>query len=81
MEKDPIKSIAVEAFDFAYKKCKEMGRDGGNGDHIWVTLVMGKLTHLLVNECAKLADNCPGEYLLQPHRSPGTYIRESLGVE
>jgi|TARA_R110000868_G_scaffold44140_2_gene147762 hypothetical protein len=81
MENDPIKNIALQAFEFAYKQCKEMGRDGGNEDHIWVTLVMGKLTHLLVDECAKLADNCPSDYVLQPYKSPGTYIKESLGVE
>ncbi len=35
---------------------------------------------LIVRECAKLADDTPGEYLLQPYHYPSTYILEQFGV-
>lgn len=40
-----------------------------------------KFAELLVRECAKLADNCPADYLLQSRKYPSTYIKEHFGVE
>jgi len=54
----------------------------------WTRLDMDQLdrlcdefSKLIVRECAKLADDTPGEYLLQPYHYPSTYIKEQLGVE
>jgi len=40
-----------------------------------------KFAELTIRECAKLADDTPGEYLLQPYHYPSTYIKEQLGVK
>jgi len=39
-----------------------------------------KFAELIVRECAKHADNVPGEYLMQPHKYPSTYIKEQFGI-
>lgn len=39
-----------------------------------------KFAELIVKECAKHADNVPGEYLMQPHKYPSTYIKEQFGI-
>ena len=43
-----------EASEFAYKICREEGREGGTQDHIWNTLSTGKFAELIVRECASL---------------------------
>lgn len=50
-----IKELAEQAYAFAYQECKKNDRPGGVGDHIWVTLAMGKLTELVIEECAEFA--------------------------
>ena len=40
-----------------------------------------KFSELIVKECAKLADNCPADYLLQPNHYPSTFIKEHFGVK
>ena len=40
-----------------------------------------KFAELIVRECAKLADNTPSEYLMQPYKYPSTFIKEHFGVE
>ena len=44
-----------EASEFAYKICREEGREGGTSDHIWNTLSTGRFAELIVWECIKLA--------------------------
>lgn len=51
---DNMKLIAAEALCYAYEICRKENRPGGDGDHIWVSLVMGKLSELIVQECMKL---------------------------
>ena len=63
-----------EACEFAYKVCREEGRTGGPGDHIWNTLSTGRFAELIVKECAEIA-NEPGA------RIPGYYIKKHFGVE
>ena len=53
----------------------------------WTTLnpvqlmrLRDKFAELIVRECAKHADNVPGEYLMQPHKYPSTYIKEQFGI-
>jgi len=53
----------------------------------WTRLDMDQLdrlcdefSKLIVRECAKHADNVPGEYLMQPHKYPSTYIKEQFGI-
>jgi hypothetical protein len=50
------KELANKAFSFAWDICKKEGRKGGEGDHIWVSLAMGKLCELTVNECIQTID-------------------------
>jgi len=52
-----MNALATEAFEFAYKVCKEEGRKGGSEDHIWTTLAMGKLSELIIQECAKICNS------------------------
>ena len=46
-----MKLIAEQALTYAYEICRKENRPGGDGDHIWVSLVMGKLSELIINEC------------------------------
>ncbi len=53
----------------------------------WTRLDMDQLdrlcdefSKLIVEECAKLADNTPSEYLMQPYKYPSTFIKEHFGV-
>lgn len=46
-----------EAMAWAYQICKANGRVGGHEDHIWVSLVMGKFSELLISSCIKLLDD------------------------
>lgn len=50
-----------------------------DGDKCEVNLA--KFAELIIRECAKLADNTPGEYLMQPYKYPSTFIKEHFGVE
>ena len=45
-----------EACEFAYDVCKQEGRTGGPGDHIWHTLSTGRFAELLINDCASLCE-------------------------
>ena len=40
-----------------------------------------KFAELLIRKCAKLSDDCPHSYLMQPYKYPSTYIKEHFGVE
>ena len=40
-----------------------------------------KFAELIVRECAKLADSCPGEYLEDAGKYPSTWIKEHFEVE
>lgn len=44
-----------EASEFAYKICREEGRNGGTSDHIWNMLSTGKFAELIVKECIDIA--------------------------
>ena len=63
--------------------------DDETGDSVWIEQMkldsdgvdLEKFAELIVRECAKHADNVPGEYLMQPHKYPSTYIKEQFGVE
>jgi len=65
-----------EAGEFAYKICREEGREGGPTDHIWNTLSTGKFAELIVRECAKVAE----EYDCNLSGNGGE-ILEHFGVE
>lgn len=65
-----------EAMEFAYKACSEMGREGGVGDHIWVSLTAGRLAELIVKKCATV-----GNYAYDGGEYPGTMIKDYFGVE
>lgn len=49
-----------EASEFAYKICREEGRDGGTSDHIWNMLSTGKFAELVLKECVDIADEYDG---------------------
>ena len=70
---DNMKLIAAEALCYAYEICRKENRPGGDGDHIWVSLVMGKLSELIVKECAALVDTS--------WDLSGNMIREHFGIE
>ena len=70
---DNMKLIAAEALCYAYEICRKENRPGGDGDHIWVSLVMGKLSELIVKECATLVDTS--------WDLSGNMIREHFGIE
>jgi len=40
-----------------------------------------KLAELLIYECARLADNCPVEYLEEVGKYPSTWIKEHFGAK
>ena len=63
-----------EASEFAYKICREEGREGGTQDHIWNTLSTGKFAELIVRECADVAAD-------QSAIRPEYRIRRHFGVE
>ena len=68
-----------EASEFAYKICKEQGREGGTSDHIWNTLSTGKFAELIVQDCIGIVADAVD------HREPAsTYvskIKQHFGVE
>lgn len=68
-----MKLIAEQALTYAYEICRKENRPGGDGDHIWVSLVMGKLSELIVKECAALVDTS--------WDLSGNMIREHFGIE
>lgn len=76
---DNLRKIAEEAFTTAYQVCKENGRAGGDGDHIWVSVAIGKAVDLAIQQCCTVVDDAV------LHREPAsTYsnkIREHFGVE
>ena len=39
-----------QAAEFAYKVCRDNGREGGTNDHIWNTISTGKFAELMVEE-------------------------------
>jgi hypothetical protein len=65
------------------ERIRELAREAGlptyNPEGIPTKLE--KFAELLIRECAKLADNCPHEYLLQKHKYPSTWVKEHFGVE
>jgi hypothetical protein len=84
MINEATRRIAEQAFSFAYVECKKMGRKGGEGDHIWVTLAMGKQYELIVNECAAYLNGAmevhnQAEQDLCDHAA--RKIKEHFGVE
>ena len=65
-----------EASEFAYKICREEGREGGTSYHIWNMLSTGKFAELIVQECVNvLHDN----ELWNRHISHA--LKEHFGVE
>ncbi len=50
-----IKSLAEQSFTYAYKICKDFGRDGGHSDHIWVAIAMSRYGEMIADTCVKLA--------------------------
>ena len=54
MNENRIKDLAVQAFVFAYEECKKVGRRGGEGDHLWISLAMGKSAELIVKEVCNI---------------------------
>ena len=68
--------LYVEACEFAYKICKDQGRQGGTGDHIWNTLSTGKFAELIVQECAL----CAGLMEHEGRRNIGAAILDKFGV-
>lgn len=72
---DPIRIIAEQAFADAYSKCKEVGHTVGETDHIFISIVLGKLTDQIIQECARIAD-------IEKDKSAGCgYITKTKGEE
>jgi len=74
---EATRRIAEQAFSFAYVECKKMGRKGGEGDHIWVSLAMGKQHELIVNECVSKIESLElsiGPFVMST-------VKEHFGVE
>ena len=69
-----------EASEFAYKICREEGREGGTGDHIWNTLSTGRFAELIVQECAKSANDWYQNHD-KIHSDPMSYVLAHFGVE
>ena len=69
-----------EASEFAYKICREEGREGGTSDHIWNTLSTGKFAELIVGECADLFEVEWGEEKLTGN-DVGYVVKKHFGVE
>lgn len=68
-----------QAAEFAYGACKEEGRQGGPGDHIWHTLSTGRFAELIVRECSEVSLDqwCEnGE-----HESAQNTILKHFGIE
>ena len=51
-----------EACEFAYNVCKEEGRTGGSGDHIWNILSTGRFAELIVKESMTMCDELKAQY-------------------
>jgi hypothetical protein len=69
-----------EASEFAYKICREEGREGGTQDHIWNTLSTGKFAELIVRECADLFEVEWGDEKLTGN-DVGYVVKKHFGVE
>ena len=66
-----------EASEFAYKICREEGREGGTSDHIWNTLSTGRFAELIVRECAKIPDSLSKLY---PRTDIGFDVGYTMGT-
>ena len=66
-----------EASEFAYKICREEGREGGTQDHIWNTLSTGKFAELIVKEMLQTCEDHPA----WSGRMIGEEIKQHFGVE
>ncbi len=84
---DRIKELVNQAGKFAYDICKAENRPGGGGDHIWLTMFTGKLSELIVEECAQECDNYSASVLKfsqfgsNAAKDCANIIREKLGVK
>ena len=80
-----IKELVNQAGEFAYDICKSENRTGGGGDHIWLTMFTGKLSELIVEECAKECDKYSATVLRfsqfgsNAAKDCANIIRENLG--
>lgn len=71
-----------ESAEFAYKICKDEGRTGGPGDHIWDMLSTGKFAELIITECVKICldQRKPGNLNYDPGKKCADAIRDHFGV-
>ncbi len=67
-----------EASEFAYKICKEQGREGGTSDHIWNALSTGRFAELIVKECASIVDTY-GRWIL--YDKLAVKLKKEFGIE
>ena len=67
-----------EAAEFAYKICRDEGREGGPSDHIWNTLSTGRFAELIVRECIEVVKWTPSQF---PNDEYVKNIKEHFGVE
>ena len=71
--------LTHDALGFAYEACREDGINVGNINQIFMSLVLGKYTELLIQECATIINGLEG------HEGPGdcdkaSYVKEMFGV-
>ena len=73
--------LFTQAVETAYKLCEEHGHDVNETDHIWVSIMAGTLTELIVKECAEIALNTEVEYneIDAMHRIRDS-IKEHFGI-
>ena len=74
-----IRELYKEASEFAYKICREEGREGGTSDHIWNTLSTGKFAELIVMECMEICES--GTATQTTSAGAAQQIRQHFGVK
>lgn len=84
MAPDIVNRLAKDSLEFAYRACREAEHKVGDNDHIFMSLVMGRLSDLIVNECAGLFKNV--YTTVEGEHGPMTvvasdYIRQHFGIE
>lgn len=71
-----------EASEFAYKICREEGREGGTSDHIWNTLSTGRFAELIVRECVRyFNDEYKRDFDVKWREDLSKGIKEHFGVK
>ena len=75
-----LKELAEEAFTYAYTTCKENGVSETNS--IWLSIALGKLSELVIKECAYVADaKEQGDEKYDKEISVSWYIKKHFGIE